>query len=245
MTEQECFKKYKHLIDQWGLITLSWASVPEPRYVNGMCLGRHGASHREDGPAWFTFSQDGTIMSEIYYTHGSRNRADGPAEIVYSACGRIIYTAYWRNGQLHRTDGPARLGMSVSGQITKMAYHLNGVRVSQKTVMQPTELTVDDIDSEGNIEAKRVMIEIFGWVRYLKEKDAKVIDRRDDDVSGTSELLMTTGTKDDPFYIFIGACPSTGRVYPMRVPRRFRTCKQAQVWLKGDRLTEARIIGAS
>ncbi len=138
-------------------------------------------------------------------------------------------------GQLHCEDGPSmkyRDGWSL--------WHINGVSVPETVVLRPELQTLDEIESENNSEIKRIRIERFGWSRYLTETNAEVVDYGKNYVEGTQECLMKTrdGTK-----ILVCACPSTGRIYTMRVPREIENRENAQLWLSGkDKLN---LLGAS
>ena len=107
-------------------------------------------------------------------------------------------------------------------------------------VVRPKTQTTDQIDKEDNSEIKRIRIERFGWPRYLKETKAKVLDFRRNDVDGTDESLMQA---NDGSRLLVCACPSTARVYAMRVEKSVSSCEAAQNWLNGGR--KINIIGAS
>jgi len=141
---------------------------------------------------------------------------------------RGIYTAHNDNGPSHLwSDGFA-------------IWTINGVRVDEQIVMRPQTQTVQQIANEQNEEIRRVRIERFGWPRYLSETNAKVLDFRRNDVDATKESLMEAA---DGSRVLVCACPSTARVYAMRIPREIQTCENAQEWLHGDR--RLRVVGAS
>ena len=128
----------------------------------------------------------------------------------------------------HCEDGPShrwRDGWSL--------YHLHGVVVPRHVIERPETITLDEIKSEENAEVRRIMIERYGWPRYLAATGAKVLHVRRNDVDLTDEALMQDG---DGGRHLICACPSTARVYAMRVPREIESCEQAQKWLAGDKL---------
>jgi hypothetical protein len=73
---------------------------------------------------------------------------------------------------LHRGDGPALLwpdGWSV--------WALHGRFVPAWIVEDPERITVAAIDSQENAEVRRLMIELYGWERYIRDCGAEVIDR--------------------------------------------------------------------
>jgi antitoxin component YwqK of YwqJK toxin-antitoxin module len=54
--------------------------------------------HREDGPAYTRYDEDGTIDFEKYFIKGKLHREDGPAHIKYDQDGSMTYQAYYTNG---------------------------------------------------------------------------------------------------------------------------------------------------
>ena len=119
-------------------------------------------------------------------------------------------------------------------------WYIDGVQVDEQIVMHPETQTIEQIEGEENSEVKRVRIERFGWSKYLSEIRARVLDVRDNDIDATKESLMELRDKTR---VIVCACPSTARVYVMRVPREIVTCEMAQNWLHGNR--SVRVIGAS
>ena len=54
-------------------------------------------------------------------------------------------------------------------------WYIHGVRVNEQIVMRPDTLTTKQIDDEGNAEVRRVMLDRFGWSRYLTESGVKPV----------------------------------------------------------------------
>jgi len=126
-------------------------------------------------------------------------------------------------GRLHCTDGPALAypdGWSI--------WAVNGVRVPEHVITSPKSQTLKDITGEENEEVRRVRIERFGWIRFLKESGAKAIHKRRNDRDAQKEELyqLSDGTQR-----FVCVDPSTGRKYALGVPRDVKTCEQAQNWM--------------
>lgn len=72
---------------------------------------------------------------------------------------------------LHNTSGPSiryRDGYSV--------YSISGIRVTEQIVMRPETITISQINKEENSEIRRIMIERYGYEKYLRNSDAKLID---------------------------------------------------------------------
>ena len=118
-------------------------------------------------------------------------------------------------------------------------YSVHGVRIPAWIIERPKTITVAKINAEQNQEIKRLMIEKRGWSWYLKAAKARTLDTRKNPVEGTVESLMTTNGER----ILVCACPSTGRVYSLEVPRDVSTCAAAQAYLSGG--LSGRIVAAS
>ncbi len=156
------------------------------------------------------------------------------------AYNRIVFVSrkpteiHWDGPRLHNGSGPSVRFADGYG-----LWSLRGVRVTKQIVEDSSSLTLDQIRKEENVEVKRIMIERWGWERYLKETKAKVLDQRKNDVEATHEVLFGS----DLANILVCACPSTARVYPLEVPREVKTCQAAQNWLSCG--LAPRIISAS
>jgi hypothetical protein len=135
--------------------------------------------------------------------------------------------------RLHCEDGPA------CANDVENLHFLHGVLMPAYAVVQPESITVQEIKAETNQEVRRLLIEQFGWDRYLSEAGATVIDRRKNDVEATLEALAQC----DGETLLICACPSTARRYALRVPQQIKTCEQAQSWLSGG--LSHRVINAA
>ena len=71
----------------------------------------------------------------------------------------------------HCADGPShrwRDGWAL--------YHIHGVRVESWIVEHPERVTVSTIEAEANAEVRRVMIERYGWSRYIADCGAEIVD---------------------------------------------------------------------
>jgi len=51
--------------------------------------------HREDGPAYIDYYDNGNIEYEVYYINGKCTRLDGPASIWYDKDGKIKKVEYY------------------------------------------------------------------------------------------------------------------------------------------------------
>lgn len=128
--------------------------------------------------------------------------------------------------ELHNENGPALLwadGMKI--------WALNDIPVDEQIVMAPETQTLEQIDAEDNIEVKRIRVERYGWERYLTEKNAVVVDERENPVEGTYEVLVQC----DELKVLLCRCPSKTppQVFPLEVDPSCMTCKEAQDYLYG------------
>jgi len=123
-------------------------------------------------------------------------------------------------GRLHNTDGPAvkyRDGWGV--------YSIHGVIFHQDTFTQPIKL--DRIVHEGNVEARRLLIEMYGHGNYLRDMKAQRLHRDDwgtlwslaDSVLG--QLVMVEVVNSTP------EMDGTFKNYFLRVDPRCKTAKEA------------------
>lgn len=176
---------------------------------------KDGVTHRIDGPA--IINKNTHRMQ--YIVNGIHHREDGPAFIL--DCGKS--KRWYINGQLHREDGPA------IESYDKIAYFISSLQVPEKVVMNPKSQSLDEINNEINLEIKRIRIERFGWEEYLQNSDVEIIDSGNNDIEGTKEFLG----KINEITIFVGACPSTGRVYVMEVDPSIKSREEARTYLSG------------
>jgi hypothetical protein len=130
---------------------------------------------------------------------------------------------------LHNESGPAMLfrdGWPV--------WAIDGVHLGAKgeqIVMRPESQTVAEIRGEGNEEIRRIRIERFGWLKYLKVSGAKLRDQRFNERDFQNEELYSL---DDGSQRISLRDPSTGRRYALGVPAEIKTCEAAQNWLSHD-----------
>ena len=129
--------------------------------------------------------------------------------------------------RLHCEDGPA---MAFTDGYGLWAWH--GVRISQAIIEAPETLTVERIHAERNAERRRIMIERWGWERYLDVVNAALRDV-DIEPAGSAGLrgLYRCDDGQQPMQLLVCCCASTGRTYNLEVPPEVETCQQAANWL--------------
>ncbi|GAA3926348.1 hypothetical protein GCM10023085_04610 [Actinomadura viridis] len=131
-------------------------------------------------------------------------------------------------GRLHRGDGPA---LAYSDGFSLHAWR--GMPMQAGFIESLTDLTPARIDAEENAEQRRVMLEIYGYDRYLAETGAKPQQR---DSTG---VLWRIPVRDDEDVVMVEVVNSTPepdgsyRTYFLRVPPRTLTARQGVAWTFG------------
>lgn len=84
--------------------------------------------HREDGPAYIEYYNDGIIAKESYFQNGKCFREeDLPCYIKYDVDGNVLEESYYKNGLIHRdNDLPARIVRDENGKILTVSWFLYG-----------------------------------------------------------------------------------------------------------------------
>ncbi|MFD0851324.1 DUF6745 domain-containing protein, partial [Actinomadura adrarensis] len=96
-----------------------------------------------------------------------------------------------------------------------------------------TDLTPARIDAEANAEQRRVMLEIYGYDRYLADTGAKPVHR---DETGTLWTIRVPGDEPIVMVEVLNSTPEpdgTYRTYYLRVPPRTRTAREGVAWTFG------------
>ena len=125
-------------------------------------------------------------------------------------------------------SGITRLPASLAG----VPLRWRGVPVGERIAFRPETITVAEVLGERNAERRRVLLERFGFERFMLEAGAAVVDR-DRDAGGERQLLRLKLKGDEDLVCVAVSCPSTGRRYLLRVPPDMRTCRQAVAWAAG------------
>ncbi|MES9559062.1 MULTISPECIES: DUF6745 domain-containing protein [unclassified Streptomyces] len=135
-------------------------------------------------------------------------------------------------GRLDRGDGPAlayRDGFAL--------HAWRGMPVPAEFLEELNSLTPKRIREEENAELRRVMLEFYGYDRYLTESGAEPVHR---DETGVLWRIALEGDEDVVMVEVVNSTPEpdgTHRVYWLRVPPGTRTAKDGVAWtfgLQGD-----------
>ncbi len=186
-------------------------------------LGQHDA-------AWLA-AFDGQEGAEGLAGIAAVARAAGwwwPYEKTAVVCERPVELHLDEAGRLDRGDGPALAfpdGFAL--------YAWRGMPVPPEFLDGLTELTPRRIREEENAELRRVMLEHYGYDRYLKESDAAPVQR---DETGVLWRLELEGDEPQVMVEVVNSTPEpdgTHRTYWLRVPPRTRTAREGVAWTFG------------
>ncbi|MFH8484439.1 DUF6745 domain-containing protein [Streptomyces longisporoflavus] len=131
-------------------------------------------------------------------------------------------------GRLDRADGPALAfpdGFAL--------YAWRGMPVPGEFLRELSALTPERIRAEENAELRRVMLEHYGYDRYLDESDAVPVHR---DETGVLWRIRLDGDEDVVMVEVVNSTPEpdgTSRTYWLRVPPATRTAKEGVAWTFG------------
>jgi hypothetical protein len=130
--------------------------------------------------------------------------------------------------RLHSVVGPAFVWLD-----DVRDYYWHGIRVEAYVAEDPGRITVADIESETNVEVRRVKIERFGQERYLIQSGARVLHQDDYGTLFRKEL-----PSDEPLVMVkvVNATPEPDgsfKDYFLRVPPNMETAREAVAWTFG------------
>lgn len=189
--------------------------------------GQDGGGDRADGNGLVGNGRDGSGLDGI----AAVARTAGwwwPYEKVAVVSERPVELHRDEAGRLHRGDGPA---LAFPDGFALYAWH--GMPVPAEFLTGLATLTPQRIREEENAELRRVMLEHYGYDRYLEESDAKPVHR---DESGVLWRIELEG--DEPLVMVevVNSTPEPDgvhRTYWLRVPPRTRTAKEGVAWTFG------------
>ncbi|ALC19272.1 DUF6745 domain-containing protein [Streptomyces pristinaespiralis] len=151
-----------------------------------------------------------------------------PFEKAVVICERPLRLHRDEAGRLDNGDGPALVfpdGFAL--------YAWRGMPVPAEFLRELTALTPERIRDEENAELRRVMLEYYGYDRYLAESGAQPVHR---DETG---ILWRIALADDEDVVMVEVVNSTPepdgshRTYWLRVPPTTRTAREGVAWTFG------------
>jgi hypothetical protein len=107
-----------------------------------------------------------------------------------------------------------------------------GVNVDRRIAFHPEEIRIDELLEERNAERRRVLLDRYGYGRFLQDAAADLLDS-DVDPGGPRQLLRVKLPDDEDLVAMSCFCPSTARQYIIRVPPQTPTCRHAAAWIAG------------
>jgi hypothetical protein len=148
-----------------------------------------------------------------------------PFERVAVMCERPVSVLRDGTGRFHGADGPA---LAWPDGFAVHAWH--GTPVAASLIARLADVCVEDIRDEPNTELRRILLEHYGFDRYLREVGAV---RLHQDAAGTLWRADVPG--DEPLVMVevVNATPEpdgTRRVYWLRVPPGTRTAGEGVAW---------------
>ncbi|GAB7106455.1 hypothetical protein JCM4814A_47690 [Streptomyces phaeofaciens JCM 4814] len=151
-----------------------------------------------------------------------------PFARVAVVCERPVALHRDEAGRLDHGDGPALAypdGFAL--------YAWRGMPVPAEFLAELPSLTPERIRSEENAELRRVMLEYYGYDRYLADSGARPVHR-----DGTGTLWRIDLADDEPVVMVevLNSTPEpdgTHRTYWLRVPPSTRTAKEGVAWTFG------------
>ena len=135
-------------------------------------------------------------------------------------------------GRLHSEDKPA-----LEWPCTKL-WMLENVFVPKYVATSPEQITAEGIDAERNVEVRRLMIQRYGYDRYISK--CKIVHRDDTGIlrSGSDERGRRIGLVE----VINGSCEPDGtrKTYFLKVPPECQTACEAVAWTYGMTVDEYR-----
>jgi len=116
--------------------------------------------------------------------------------------------------------------------VTDAQLRWAGLNVDRRIAFHPETLTVDEVLAERNTERRRVLLDRYGFSRFVADAHAEILDR-DTDPGGERQLLRVPIPDDEALVAMSCFCPSTGRQYMLRVPPTTSSCRHAAAWIAG------------
>ncbi|MCM8796694.1 MAG: toxin-antitoxin system YwqK family antitoxin [Candidatus Omnitrophica bacterium] len=198
---------------------------------------------------WFP---NGKIESEQHYKRGKR---DGLHRYYYQTgqlAAERIFKDDRQHGQERRWHSNGKLSSQCSyvnglrhgayiefsedGKIIVKKYYIRGVVITQRLqrLLASKELTAETIVRIRNTALRRILLEEFGYERFLQQMNHEVIEKE-----GEQELIkINWHRREEPIYLVKVRCATTGVFYTLRVPPTMQTVKEAIAWTFGMKKEE-------
>jgi hypothetical protein len=130
-------------------------------------------------------------------------------------------------GRLHCENGPA---IQYAEETDLGMYEWHEVRVPKQVIMSPEKLTISQIENEANQEIRRVMLERFGFEKFLTKSKTKCVHKDKwgslyrKEIKGDEDLVMVSVKNSTP------EPDGSIKQYFLRVPPSIATAHDAVAW---------------
>ncbi|MHC5705137.1 hypothetical protein HHX38_23655 [Streptomyces sp. PKU-MA01144] len=151
-----------------------------------------------------------------------------PFEKAVVICERPVELHRDEAGRLDRGDGPA---LAFPDGFALHAWR--GMPVPAEFLSGLASLTPERIRTEENAELRRVMLEFYGYDRYLAESGARPVHR---DGTGVLWRIALADDEDVTMVEVVNSTPEpdgTHKTYWLRVPPETRTAREGVAWTFG------------
>ncbi len=140
-------------------------------------------------------------------------------------CERPLTCTLSERFQLHNDSGPA---LTYSDGLAQ--YIWNDIVVPEKVILEKDSISVEEIEKETNVEIRRVMLEIYGEERYVRDSGIEAVH---EDATG---ILYRKEFSNDEALVMVKVINSspepdgTFKHYFLRVPPDIKTAQEAVAW---------------
>ena len=190
---------------------------------------------------------NGVLESETAYTKGLRHGI----QRLFLENGQRVAERNFRNDRLHGEERKWHMNGKLAsfcsytnglrsgryqkydenGKIIENKFYVRGIVLSAelKKLLDSNSLTAQKIMNIRNTGVRRVLLEEFGYERFLRQSDYEVIEK-----SGEQELVKINWHKqEEPLFLVKVRCATTGVFYTLRVPPTMKTVQEAVAWTFG------------
>lgn len=146
-----------------------------------------------------------------------------PSQKMIVVCDRPTKFSFDNQFRLHSEAEPA---LQFADGYSLYAYH--GVTLPEKyATLHPNQWKTKWLLEEDNAELRRVLIQGIGYIRIIKELQAKELDS----YQGYTLLKIDGDVDEEPIYLLKMTCPSTELIHVLRVPPDTKSAQEAIRWV--------------
>ena len=196
------------------------------------------------GSFWASWSAYITFMRDVLGWRGSTLASFTIDEDLIRSCGWV----WWHEDVLAISDRPCELHRDERGRLhndkgPSIAYrdgwalwHWHGITVPDSVILRPEKITTAGIEKEQNAEVRRVMIERYGYGRYVaksqithQDQTGKLRKRRNRHGDEIAAVEVRNGTPEPD---------GSHKTYFLSVPPQCQTATEAVAWTYGMTVDE-------